>query len=78
VRMLRSASRIRTCRRSTISGASFLDLSSCKIDVGLEAPDHWRIFMVVSDSESGSQIGLRSVVNFKSIMLEVPEEISRT
>jgi hypothetical protein len=34
--------------------------------------------MVVSDSESGSQIGLRSVVNFKSIMLEVPEEISRT
>jgi hypothetical protein len=47
VRTLRSASRIGTCCRSTVSGASFLDLSSCDTDVGLEAPDRWRIFKVV-------------------------------
>jgi hypothetical protein len=46
-RKLRSASGIETCRRSTVSGTSFIDLSSCNTDVGLEAPDHWRIFKVV-------------------------------
>jgi hypothetical protein len=46
-RTLRSASRIGTCHRSTVSRASFLNLSSCNTDVGLEAPDCWRIFKVV-------------------------------
>jgi hypothetical protein len=46
-RTLRSASGIGTCCSSTVSGASFLDLSSCNTDVGLEAPDRWRIFKVV-------------------------------
>jgi hypothetical protein len=46
-RMLRSSSRIGTCYRSTVSGTSFLDLSSCNTDIGLEAPDRWRIFKVV-------------------------------
>jgi hypothetical protein len=46
-RMLRSTSGIGTCRRSTVSGASFLDLSSCNADIGLEASDRWRIFKVV-------------------------------
>jgi hypothetical protein len=46
-RTLRSASGIGTCRRSTVSRASFLDLSSYNTDVGLEAPGHWRIFKVV-------------------------------
>jgi hypothetical protein len=39
VRTLRSAFGIGICRRSTISETSFLDLSSCNTDVGLEAPD---------------------------------------
>jgi hypothetical protein len=38
-RTLRSASGIGTCCRSTVSRASFLDLSSCNTDVSLEAPD---------------------------------------
>jgi hypothetical protein len=46
-RTLRSAFGIGTCRRSTVSGTSFLDLSSCNTDVGLEALDRWRIFKVV-------------------------------
>jgi hypothetical protein len=46
-RTLRSASGIGTCRRSTVSRASFLYLSSCNTDIGLEAPDRWRIFKVV-------------------------------
>jgi hypothetical protein len=46
-RTLRSASGIGTCRRSTVSKASFLDLSSCNTDIGLEASDRWRIFKVV-------------------------------
>jgi hypothetical protein len=46
-RTLRSASGIGTCRRSTVSRASFLDLSGCNTDIGLEAPDCWRIFKVV-------------------------------
>jgi hypothetical protein len=46
-RTLRSASGIGTCCRSTVSGASFLDLGSCNTDIGLEAPDRWRIFKVV-------------------------------
>jgi hypothetical protein len=45
--MLRYASGIGTCCRSPVSGASFLDLSSCNTDIGLDAPDHWRIFKVV-------------------------------
>jgi hypothetical protein len=39
-RVLRSASRIGTCRRSTVFGTSFLDLSSCNTDIVLEVPDH--------------------------------------
>jgi hypothetical protein len=46
-RTLRSSSGIGTYCRSTVSRASFLDLSSCDTDVGLEAPDRWRIFKVV-------------------------------
>jgi hypothetical protein len=46
-RTLRSTSGIGTCYRSTVSGTSFLDLSSCNTDVGLEAPNRWRIFKVV-------------------------------
>jgi hypothetical protein len=46
-RTLRSASGVGTCCGSAVSGTSFLDLSSCNTDVGLEAPDHWRIFKVV-------------------------------
>jgi hypothetical protein len=46
-RTLRSASGIGTCCRSTVSGTSFLDLSSYNRDIGLEAPDRWRIFKVV-------------------------------
>jgi hypothetical protein len=46
-RTLRSASGIGTCCRSTVSGASYLDLSSCDTDIGLEASDRWRIFKVV-------------------------------
>jgi hypothetical protein len=38
-RTLRSASGIGTCRRSTVSRASFLNLSNCNTNVGLEAPD---------------------------------------
>jgi hypothetical protein len=47
VRTLRSASGIGTWCRSTISGTSFIDLNSYNTDVGLEAPDRWRIFKVV-------------------------------
>jgi hypothetical protein len=46
-RTLRSASGIGTCCRSTVSGASFLDLRSCNTDISLEVPDRWRIFKVV-------------------------------
>jgi hypothetical protein len=46
-RTLRSASGERTCCGSVVSGTSFLDLSGCNTDVGLEAPDHWRIFKVI-------------------------------
>jgi hypothetical protein len=46
-RTLRFASGIGTCCKSTVSRASFLDLSSCNTDIGLEAPDRWRIFKVV-------------------------------
>jgi hypothetical protein len=46
-RSLRSASGIGTCRGSVVSRASFFDLSGCNMDIGLEAPDCWRIFEVV-------------------------------
>jgi hypothetical protein len=46
-RALRFASGIGARRRSTVSRTSFFDLSSCNTDIGLEAPDHWRIFKVV-------------------------------
>jgi hypothetical protein len=46
-RILRSASGIRTCRVSAIFGTSFFNLSGCNADIGLEAPDCWRIFEVV-------------------------------
>jgi hypothetical protein len=58
-RSLRSASRIGTCRGSAVSRASFFDLSGCNTDIGLKAPDCWRIFEVAQDSESSSQVGLR-------------------
>jgi hypothetical protein len=46
-RSLRSASGTGTCRGSTVSRASFFNLSGCNTDIGLEAPDCWRIFEVV-------------------------------
>jgi hypothetical protein len=46
-RTLRSASGVGTCCRSTVSGTSFFDLGGCNADVGLEAPDHWRMFEVI-------------------------------
>jgi hypothetical protein len=46
-RTLRSASGVGTCCGSAVSGTSFFDLSGCNADVGLEAPDHWRIFEVI-------------------------------
>jgi hypothetical protein len=46
-RTLRSASGVGTCCRSAVSGTSFFDLGGCNADVGLEAPDHWRIFEVI-------------------------------
>jgi hypothetical protein len=46
-RALRSASGIGTCRGSAVSRTSFFNLSGCNTDVGLEAPDCWRIFEVV-------------------------------
>jgi hypothetical protein len=46
-RTLRSTSGVGTCWRSAVSGTSFFDLSGCNTDVGLEAPDHWRIFEVI-------------------------------
>jgi hypothetical protein len=46
-RTLRSASGIGTCRRSTVCRASFLDLSNCNTDIGLEVPDRCKIFKVV-------------------------------
>jgi hypothetical protein len=58
-RTLRSASGVRTCRRSTVSRTSFFDLSSCNADVGLEAPDHWGIFEVIESGKSGAKISLR-------------------
>jgi hypothetical protein len=45
--VLRSASGVGTCCRSTISRTSIFDLSSCDVDVGLEASDHWGIFEVI-------------------------------
>jgi hypothetical protein len=46
-RTLGSASGIGSCHISTVSRVSFFDLSSCNTDIGLEAPDRWRIFKVV-------------------------------
>jgi hypothetical protein len=43
----------------------------------LEASDHWGIFEVIQSGKSGSQVGLRGIVNFESIALEVPEDVSR-
>jgi hypothetical protein len=48
------------------------------MNVGLETPDNWRIFKVIQSGKSSSQVGLRRVVDFESIALEVPEVISRT
>jgi hypothetical protein len=60
-RTLRSAFAygVGTCCGSAVSRTSFFDLSGCNADVGLEAPDHWRIFKVISGGESGSQVGLQ-------------------
>jgi hypothetical protein len=46
-RTLQSASGVGTCYVSAVSRTSFFDLSACNVDVGLEAPDHWRIFEVI-------------------------------
>jgi hypothetical protein len=46
-RTLRSASGIGARRRSAISRTSCFDLSNRNTDIGLEAPDRWRIFKVV-------------------------------
>jgi hypothetical protein len=42
-----SASGVGTCFGSAVFGTSFLNLSGCNTDIGLEAPDHWRIFEVI-------------------------------
>jgi hypothetical protein len=47
VRMLGSASGVRTCLRSAVSRTSLFDLSGCNANVGLEVPDHWGIFEVI-------------------------------
>jgi hypothetical protein len=78
VRTLRSTPRVGTCCRSAVSETSFFDLSSGDADVGLETLDHWRILKVIQSGKSSSQVGLRRVVDFKSIALVVPEEVSRT
>jgi hypothetical protein len=44
----------------------------------LEVSDHWGIFEVVQSGKSYSQVGLWRIVNFVSMTLEVPGEISRT
>jgi hypothetical protein len=44
---LRSAFGIGARRKSAVSKTSFFDLSSCNTNIGLEAPDRWRIFKVV-------------------------------
>jgi hypothetical protein len=75
---LRSASGMRTCGGSTVSRTFVFDLSSGDADVGLETPDHCKIFKVIQSGKSSSQVGLRRVVDFESIALEVPEEVSRT
>jgi hypothetical protein len=56
----------------------FFDLSSCDADVGLEKSDHWRILEMIQSGKSTSQVGLRRIVEFESIALEVPEEVSHT
>jgi hypothetical protein len=58
-RTLRSASGVGTCCGSAVSRTSFFDLSGCNADIGLEAPDHWRIFEVIYGGKSGSQVGLQ-------------------
>jgi hypothetical protein len=77
-RTLRSTPGIRTCYGSAVSRTSFFDLSSGDADVGLETSDHWRIFEVIQSGKSSSQVGLWRVVDFESIALKVPEEVSRT
>jgi hypothetical protein len=57
-RTLRSASGVGTCRGSAVSRTSFFDLSSGDADVGLETPNHWRIFEVILSGKSSSQVGL--------------------
>jgi hypothetical protein len=47
VRTLRSASGVRTCCGSAVSRTSCFGLSGCNAYVGLEVPDHWRIFEVI-------------------------------
>jgi hypothetical protein len=46
------------------------------MNVGLETSDRWRIFEVIQSGKSGSQVGLRRVVDFESVMLEIPEVVS--
>jgi hypothetical protein len=77
-RTLRSASGVGSCCRSAVSNTSFFNLSGCDADVRLEASDHWGIFEVVQCGKSGSQVGLRRIVKFESIMFEVPYEVSHT
>jgi hypothetical protein len=74
----RSASRVGTYCGSAVSRTSFFNLSSCDADVGLEASDHWGIFEVIQSCKSGSHVGLRGIVNFESIALEVSEKVSCT
>jgi hypothetical protein len=45
-RTLRSTFGVGTCCGSAVSRTSFFDLSSDDADIGLETPDHWRIFEV--------------------------------
>jgi hypothetical protein len=53
-RTLQSASRVGTCCGSAVSRTFVFNLSSCDVDVSLEASDHWVIFEVIQSGKSGS------------------------
>jgi hypothetical protein len=51
-------------------------LGGSDTNIGLETSDRQRIFEVVWSGKSSSQVGLWRVVNFKAVVLEIPEEVS--
>jgi hypothetical protein len=54
---------------------SFFNLSGGDKDISLETLHHRSILEVVQRSKSGSQVGLRRVVDFEAIPLKVPQEV---